>query len=963
MAIQGISYRYCPNGTVRYFGIDDATGDLVGHPTDGPDIGGSPVQDDDYDFDASCKNNGTSVFNDGTWKVTVKSSYPYGTVTSIGSPPPPPPPPPLVCALSLSEVSVSNASTLISADGSFAVSAVDPNTTLAAKFKIGADFNYVTGDGQLGTTVSGVDTKTFTGLLPGIYTVYVRNSNGCLATIGIEVGVEDRYSPLYRLAFDDYVTGQALAQPRYRFDIEELDYTGAVIEVEGEGERPVTVRWEGQSNEDPFVGVIASSLTVMLRSETDQKYLNLYSSNDRKYRGKLWEYNGSSYELKWVGFMSPMLYSEPYVLQTEYTVSFTFVDLGTLSEQAFGGATYDIFNPTNLLKGRKALLDGIIICLQKTGIVLDIWESANLYTTAMDQTDDDSMLTQVAFDVDAFNLDDTKAEDCLTVLTAIMEAIGCRLYQAEGRWNIELVSHKTASTVLTRAYDYNKTYISTSSLTPRLLVRRATGSDPKAVFSEQSAYMKIAEQWGVVIATWLMGIEEENNLLVRGDFNPEDVVNGQFTGWSVTKNGTPEVGIEQLSENRGNTDTALYVDFAYQSPGAYVDLTATPVDLALMSPFAALRIKFDVLVRPVYKEAYAFIDFALGFNDDSVLLAPDETGGLMGQSTGAGWVNDVYKRVFIDEMLTWKTIDLTIPVSEAEAWYTSLAGPMNLRMRLYGNSVYDLANKTALKALTVDYSATGRTTVNQYAKARVLDTQSGVQVIRVYKFEAVGGGVESDPDLLVPTAGNSYGYWKLEKTVPLGGFNNWIQQMLVTNVQVSYLPGGGKPTETVSGQEVVDIAVRRTYVKEQRLSEITAGISMDNNYKYLTNRWLSYVSSGAPVNGTWARKGVTEDMILRRLLAKMYQGQFLPGRWKLSGSLTPYGVTPSFYNTFHELRTGRVYLPMAMEVDYRARLFNVEMIESLKGAAVVDEGDPEIPVIEPPVALREHTEEFTNEFS
>lgn len=79
MAIQVITYWFCPNHRERYLEFDDVAGTIA-----------NPLQDDFIDAGEPCVNVGGEIYNDGTWQLTAISSLPYAEVTNIVTPPPDP---------------------------------------------------------------------------------------------------------------------------------------------------------------------------------------------------------------------------------------------------------------------------------------------------------------------------------------------------------------------------------------------------------------------------------------------------------------------------------------------------------------------------------------------------------------------------------------------------------------------------------------------------------------------------------------------------------------------------------------------------------------------------------------------------------------------------------------------------------------------------------------------------------
>jgi len=430
--------------------------------------------------------------------------------------------------------------------------------------------------------------------------------------------------------------------------------------------------------------------------------------------------------------------------------------------------------------------------------------------------------------------------------------------------------------------------------------------------------------------------------------------------------------VETLEEPRNGAKKALFVDFSANDPGAWIKLTAQPVAMASTTGYY-VEVSFDIFSIPFAKETYIYLDHSIRFN---TLFANYEEGvGASGISdyrsvlspltASTNLIDGEYAREFISNHLTWKTVKFKVRVPKTLNSIDS-DGNMILQLLINANPLGDYSSLAALKAVDTKDIIVNR----QNPRARLSEQSGGVDVIRFYKLESGSIPTGGEPEYVQPDnyAADNRRYWKLEKSAQDIGQNNWLQNMLITNVQVKYLPNVVEnniavniaPLEQIVSETIINSNIKAAYEKTLRHGDITPDI--DGNYKFISNAIL-YDASDNPIAGTWLRKGSSESKLLHQLVSSMYQGQFIQRRRKLSGSVTPDGVTPSFANTFQEIRTGRVFLPMALSMDLKNASHTLEMIETLKGEAVVDEGDPTIPPVEPPVSTKEHTNEFTNEFS
>lgn len=947
MAVHGITYWYCGNHRERYLGFDDVTGEIVAHPT----LGG-PDQDDVYDTTEACELLDALLFSDSNWKVYVANTWPYATVVELADPPDPPDDPPLVCGLVFDLPAITSESAAGAADGQIITSATDPNNPGATvKYGLNTDFDYAT---------QGVTSGTFTGLPNGTYTVYARNSATCVATQLALVPLAPAEPVRYRAWWHDYDSyGTLLGNPRYRLDIIDREFSGSITEVEAAGE-PATPQWRGEAAEDPFTPIVPSELHVSLNSQTDQQFIDLFTYDERRFKAKLYEYTLSGPNLTWAGFLLPMLYSEAYNQKKNYDVSFVFTDqLGTLADYDFTDGSGNIYNR------RISFGEAITEILRKTELALPLWESVNLLAPGMSTGTSASMIFQAYFDPDVYLNSDGTPQDCYTVLQSLVRNIGSRLYQSDGRWNLELVTQKLASSVLVRKYDQNRTLLGTSNESPRLPLRKWAMPSPRLTFAEGSGRMSIAENYGNVLVRYNLGLEEVNNMLKRGRFEAEDIENGQFKGWYVSPGTTgPTFGLETLTTPQNGATSALYVNFEGAPAGAHVDVTADLVNITWPGAAYRLKVSFDIYCRPLFTGTYVFLDFYLTLGGGNIILVPydSDVRNVSPYNTGSPWIDTKYTRLWINDHLQWKTVSFEVLVPGTSINSLSTSGAMSFGLRVRGNPEYDIDTLTNLKAVeTTLQTQTGRTNRQKYARVRVRDTDSGGQtVIRIYSYQ-VGAKAESSPDFIRPNDyAAAFGYWKLEDTYATPGANNWLQEMLITNCQVGYLPGQEAPVEEVNEELPVVPTVKTVYEQEVVHGDITS--ELDDNYAYIARGYLS-LSSGTPIKGGWYRRGSTESRELHKLLADMYKGQFAVQRWKLAGTLEHIGCSPTLFNTFQEYRTGKIYLPMSLVRQLRQATVDVEMVEALEGTPVSDTDGAVPPAIEPPVTTNEHTTEFSTEFT
>lgn len=282
--------------------------------------------------------------------------------------------------------------------------------------------------------------NVFTGLAPGTYTVYIRDedpalapSQWCRAQANFTVEYNIVYSSKYHLNFDD------LDGRLYNLSIFKKDYTGTSEPVCGGGS-PVTLEYQEGEKYDIIKSTKAS---VSLLSDVRFKYLDFFSSDEREHRVDL-SRDGA---LIWRGYLLPDVYNEPFI-SPNYFVSITASDgLNTLKNYPYQD------DAGNLYTGEKSLLDVIFDCLGKLDLALPLRSVVDVYEANMreatDTADTDPVVSDPLFQamVNTSNFLDKKGLplSCEKVLEYCLGFLGARIFQAEGRWNVECIDAKRGS--------------------------------------------------------------------------------------------------------------------------------------------------------------------------------------------------------------------------------------------------------------------------------------------------------------------------------------------------------------------------------------------------------------------------------------------------------------------------------------------------------------------------------------
>lgn len=430
--------------------------------------------------------------------ATGNTTFPYGYVSALPDFPSCAFNGPVCDLIFVGTPTITAATGADQSDGAVTVSASSSNSPI--EYRLGSNFAYGDGTGQ--------SSGTFTGLAPGQYRIYARDSVNCAANILFTIGYFDDYGAKYRLEYDDPVGGVT------KVDLVEHGYAGSVTEVKGADigfERSL----KGEASMDKFESILATKATVHLTSETDFAFSGIYTNDPEKYRMHYYK-DGV---LKGVYKVLPQQYSEEYKAPPYYVSVVAADGLASLKDYVFLQDDGQRFHES--MKAIKL----IAYILKKTKLELSIRVAINLYATGMNTAATDDPLDQAYVDCDTYYINET--EPTLDyVLRQILEPFGASIVQENAVWNIVRVEEKKGSYDY-REFDSEGDYSSNSSYDPRLDVVPAGSSGFH--FSDRDHHMTLCPGYGKIRVFYRLGLRE--NILENGDFRLTsvfDAANNQY---------------------------------------------------------------------------------------------------------------------------------------------------------------------------------------------------------------------------------------------------------------------------------------------------------------------------------------------------------------------------------------------------------------------------------------------------
>lgn len=821
---------------------------------------------------------------------------------------------------------VVNATDEFSSDGSITVSAVDNNpfqVNSVLKYSI-SDFTYQTG-GQL--------SPTFSNLPIGNYTVWIRTEVNCLARANFVIGNNTLYGVRYRLEYKPHGGGVS------RVDILKRGYSGSIEEVEGSGE-PFILSYRGESNQDIFTPIVSSEAQIGLNSTYNHQFLELFTTDEREVQVVKY-YNDVE---EWRGYVLPMLFEEDYITKKNYPVTIT------ASDQLADLKTYLFTNDSNqILTQSLSLIDVVRYCLRKTDINLTIRESINVFPSTLTVNADTSIFNTVFVDAKAY-LENGEPKDCDYVLREVLKSFGARLFQANGRWNLEAIDQKKYISIPYREFNLLGTYLGNGTYSPYITLGKSELPNRATL---AGAKLRILQNYGTIQVE--QDLKVDNNLLSSGTFEAEEFGNTGFQNWSIDIGGAgASYGYELLTKPReAGNEGAFFVDFRNATAGAEVRLKALPFNLEF-SQFAKVRVSFDVFTVPYFSNDWVYVDVSLVVRQGVI---PTQTTRVYDSVTQKfknttqekkDLADSLYNRYHIESHLNWQTLSFDFNFDSSQ-----LNGSVELVIRLSGNTRADYANLTALNAVNINDGLGIR---NHKNRARLYSTFNDLngteESVNRYKLDVTSW--ISDGGFSTRFSGDFFGN-VIGNPFPL----NFLQNVNIDNVAIEYLPGGNAPQEKFTFLNSINPKIRQALKVENIHGDLQLA---DKQYRRISKSYFR-LADGTPTNFWNANYDSSFGFISTLLTNKFLGVQYAVNRWLLSGTLDLVGVRPSYSSMLFEQRTGNKYLPMAYTFNDKMNTVDVEIIEVEAGAGKVSDpnnSDPIYDLTDPNSG--EFTREFTTEF-
>ncbi len=346
----------------------------------------------------------------------------------------------------------------------------------------------------------------FTGLAPGTYTVYVKDSHGCTQSQDVVIlpngGGPAIYGERYYLEYSSTQNDSNV----FRISLKQKGWTGATTRLTP-GSQPCVKRYS-DNNEDKYSTIIGSSLDINIINDGTFIMSTFYSNDERQFKVEQ-TLNGT---LKWQGWLIPDEIKDFYT-DTNYEIALTATD-GLESLKGF-----DYIDADNVaILGKKKMTEILQFCLAS-----DL-DAGSLYQYNQTYLWSDSLYDQ-----------DLNPKDCYQGISDICQSFGLSLKQVDGNFIFSLANdlNKTTGNRIVTEYDIDFNFIGDSGTYPSHKSIGILGDYIPVNPAQDIRYDKPLPKVSVTHDFTAFSIYNTNRSFENGA-----VVDGQPPGWTVDNVGT-----------------------------------------------------------------------------------------------------------------------------------------------------------------------------------------------------------------------------------------------------------------------------------------------------------------------------------------------------------------------------------------------------------------------------------------
>lgn len=742
---------------------------------------------------------------------------------------------------------------------------------------------------------SGQSSGTFSSLPSGLYTITVKDSLGY--TILASATITN--SPA---TYATRWTHQSKSRTgiTFRFRIQQRGYTGSNTNITV-GQTPLVISTRGEGNDYHENIIIASQASMQLLSTTSGEFNDIAIGDEEEFKVIFDRYNGSTYDLRWQGYVGISTFSE-VIATTPYMTNITAYDrLGDMKNLDFAMETnLSTFWKGSVL-GNITELDALKIALEQTKQNQGYRIACNIFDVTQ-TTSNNTPINQTVFNSSVYTefsgegvLTIVKYTKCDEVIKDILGKYGAEIRSWEGYWNIrrkkELIENATVSYV---EYNSSGAYVTTGSWTPRVEFKAAN-------LTNRWRWQGGAQSWS--------NTKSYKNAIVR--------INTKVN----------EKGILKESSLRTDADLALSIGdkgYGYFSQGTssayllYNDSITFDRNDSLK-----LKIKYN------HKLLQKIVNFEHGNSPPYITSKWMLKVGAKYVDSGGQWTTtETFNEFFITTFNNEDSIEIPIPFDGVAT------STLNYRLRVYIPSIYDYnvsGGTEYLMLLTLKSIPTITTTGGARRIARV---DNGVSNYIYYFYELrsfvisilIPNLVAEEPNVVVPSdyhVSTNPQFWQLVTTREYARtISGPRSEHEFIEINLDQLPRGLEATDTLDLNNQLNFFNKIDYIQEINLFDEPDNI---NNAKNIYSNITSFTDG--TTTGSWTElNGTVVKKIQEHLLSFIISILKIP-RKKVNGSIyTDLEITP--LNLL--LDTGdsnRLFDMAGVSFNYFSNIHNGEIIE------------------------------------
>ena len=341
--------------------------------------------------------------------------------------------------------------------------------------------------------------------------------------------------------------------------LQEDGYSGTVYEYPG---KSLQLQYLPQSD-DPFEPIFASQLSVTIDVTDDLANMpNLVTMNDKKYFAKLL----LNTDVEWVGYALSDSVDLSFSTGRK-ELSFDCVDgLGMLQD-----VPLPIPDTTNINLNNNLIYFIALAFNQLTfPTTPNIRTACNFYSAGMTNRGASASadpFAQTYLPYRTFVDENYSYLDCFNTIRNIVQSLGCRVFQAGGKWWIVSINQFANENVAYSEYDYTGT-LSTSGTFNNLSTIQGYSGNTSGLFFVDNSQTKLFRK-GYNRVQKSKRVEMSNNYISNGNLRP--LTSGSTNrpqNWTVAASGTG-ASVTYVS-NANDTSAIIYMDRG--SSGGYANL-------------------------------------------------------------------------------------------------------------------------------------------------------------------------------------------------------------------------------------------------------------------------------------------------------------------------------------------------------------------------------------------------------